>query len=77
MRVGVQCELDLAMSQNLHHHSWVDPLRHQEGSARVPEVVKALLRQPCPIEYRLEVAGDISRVQGRPDCGGEHYPMYA
>ncbi len=62
MRVGVQGHGYGSVPQKLLNELWVGALRKQQGSAGVPEVVEADVRQPGTLEQRLEAA--ITEIRG-------------
>jgi hypothetical protein len=54
MRVGVQCDGDAGVAQHLGDDLGVRVLGEKQRSARVPQIVKAYLRQPCSSKEWLE-----------------------
>ena len=73
VRAGVEGDGDAGVPEHLGDHLRVDVLREQEGSAGVAKIVEAYLREPSPLEERLEtVRSDEAPVQRLPRLGGEY-----
>ena len=54
MRVGVQGHGDSGMTEEFLHDLGVYAPAQEQRGARMPEVVEADLREPCPLQKRLE-----------------------
>jgi hypothetical protein len=64
MRVGVQSDGDAGVTQHLGDDLGVHILGEKQRSARVPQIVKAYLRQPClPEEWLESVSSYIPAIQ--------------
>lgn len=72
MRVGVQRERDLAVSERLHDRSRVGTLGQEQSGARVPKVVESKFRQFIVGEDLRQGSANISRVGGSANRGREH-----
>ena len=51
--VGVQRQADLRVAERLHHDARIDALREQHRCARMPEIVKADVREVCSLRLEL------------------------
>ena len=72
MRVGIEGQRDLTVSESLHDDTRVNSLRKQERRCGVAEVMDANGRQLRRLEHGLEHPPDVSLVEGRADRGGEN-----
>lgn len=73
MGVGVHGYRYISVAQALLRHLGVNALREHQGGAGVAQVVKANVRQSCPLQERFEGAVDeILGIYGCADGGGEH-----
>jgi hypothetical protein len=72
MAVGIQGDGYACAPQHLRDNLGVDVLGEQQRGARVPEIVKAYLGQPHPLDQGLEaVRGDEAPIQRLPYLRGE------
>lgn len=63
VRVPVERAFDAAVSEELLDVGLVRAASKQERGARVAQIVKAQVRQPCTLKERLEVTvGDVLRI---------------
>ena len=71
MRVGVESEGYLAVSQYLHHDSGVDSLRKHECRTSVSKVVKPLMPQTSQLQKRVKPSDHRGVVEWCPLAGSE------
>ncbi len=73
MGVGVQGDRYGGVTKHLGDYLRVDVAGEQQRGAGVPEVVEADLREPGPLQQRLEaVLRDVAAVEELPDLRSEY-----
>ena len=74
MRVGIEGQRDLTVSESLHDDTRVNSLRQQERRCGVAEVMDAERWQPRCLQHRLENSPNIPFIKRCADGGREHQP---
>ncbi len=75
MTVSVHGQADLAVAENFHHDTRLDPLRQQQRRTSMTQIVEAFFGKTGLFECAMEVPDKVAGVNRRSDSCCEHEAM--
>ncbi len=75
MTVSVHGQADLAVAENIHHDTRLDPLRQQQQRTGMTQIVEALFGKTGLFECAMEVPNKVAGVDRRSGSCCEHEVM--